>query len=365
MLLGATFACADDSGNPGWTWDLTSGFPEPRVPADNPMSEVKVDLGRLLFYDIRLSENETQSCGTCHEQRLAFSDGRAQGLGSTGEFHPRGAMALVNVAYNSRHTWANHLIDTLEAQALDPLFGDNPVELGMGGNEDLLIQRISDDADYIVLFAEAFPEYDGEITIGTITKALAAFERVLISDNAPYDRYIAGDDDALTESEIRGMNLFFSERLECFHCHGGFNFSSSTDHSGLPFAEVQFHNTGLYNLDENGAYPATDQGLFDLTGDPGDMGAFRAPTLRNVELTGPYFHDGTAETLEDVIAHYERGGRLIEDGPNAGDGRDNPLKSAFLTGFILTDQEREDLLAFLRALTDEEFITDPALSDPY
>ena len=365
LILATAVACGDDTSEPGWTWDLTPGFPEPRVPDDNPMSEVKVELGRLLFYDVRLSENETQSCGSCHEQRLAFSDGRAQGLGSTGELHPRGAMALVNVAYNSRHTWANHLIDTLEAQALGPMFGDNPVELGMGGREDLLIQRISEDPDYPALFAEAFPEDDGAITLDTITKAIAAFERVLISDDSPYDRYIAGDDDALTESEMRGMNLFFSERLECFHCHGGFNFSSSTDHSSLPFAEVQFHNTGLYNLDEDGTYPATDQGLFGLTADPADMGAFRAPTLRNIELTAPYFHDGTAETLEDVLAHYERGGRLIEDGENAGDGRDNPLKSTFLTGFIVTDQEREDVLAFLRALTDEAFVTDPALSDPY
>jgi cytochrome c peroxidase len=357
--------CADDAASDEWTWDLAQNFPEPRVPEDNPMSEVKVELGRLLFYDTRLSENETQSCATCHDQVLAFSDGLPQGVGSTEEVHPRGSMALINVAYVSRYTWANPLVDTLEAQALGPMFGDNPVELGMGGAEDLLVSRISADPDYVALFAEAFPEESGAVTVGTITKAISAFERTLISDDSPYDRYVAGDESALSESEVRGMRLFFSERLECFHCHGGFNFSSSTDQAGLPFPEIQFSNTGLYNLDDEGAYPAVDQGIYGVTGDPADVGAFRAPTLRNIAITGPYFHDGTAETLEEALAHYERGGRLIEDGENAGDGRDNPLKSEFLNGFIVTDQEREDVLAFLHALTDQTFLTNPAYSNPF
>ena len=362
----ALIGCGDEnSPSDTWTWDLAEGFPEPRVPEDNPMSEVKVELGRMLFYDERLSENETQSCATCHDQALAFSDGLAQGVGSTGEVHPRGSMALVNVAYTSRYTWANPLVDTLEAQALGPMFGDNPVELGMGGSEDVLLSRISADADYVALFTEAFPEESGAITVDTITKAISAFQRTLISDDSPYDRYVAGDESAMTESEIRGMRLFFSERLECFHCHGGFNFSSSTDHEGLPFAEIEFSNTGLYNLDEDGAYPAVDQGIFGVTGDPADMGAFRAPTLRNIALTAPYFHDGTAETLEDALAHYERGGTLTEEGENAGDGRDNPLKSQFLNGFIITDQERDDVIAFLNALTDETFLTNPAYANPF
>lgn len=365
LTLALTAACGDEPAESGWTWDVPEGFPEPVVPEDNPMNEAKVELGRFLFYDTQLSLNETQSCGSCHAQELAFSDGLPQGVGSTEEVHPRGAMALMNVGYNSRHTWANPLIDTLEAQALGPLFGEEPIELGMAGSAELLVERISQDDRYPELFAEAFPEYDGEISVDTITKAIAAFERILISGNSPYDQYIAGDDAAMTESELRGMRLFFSERLECFHCHGGFNFTDSTDHTGLPFAEVQFHNTGLYNLDEDGAYPATDQGILAVTGDPADMGAFRAPSLRNIEVTGPYFHDGTAVTLEEVFAHYERGGREITEGENAGDGRDNPLKSTFLTGFIVTDQEREDVLNFLRALTDDEFLTNPALSDPF
>lgn len=363
--LALLVACGDDSSSNEWTWDLPEGFPEPVVPDDNPMNDAKIELGRFLFYDVRLSLNETQSCGSCHMQEFAFSDELPQGIGSTGEVHPRGAMALTNVAYNSRHTWANPLIDTLEAQALGPLFGEEPIELGMAGSEELLVDRIAQDANYPAMFVDAFPEAEGAITIGTITKAISAFERVLISGNSPYDQYIAGDDAAMTESEVRGMRLFFSERLECFHCHGGFNFTDSTDHTGLPFAEVQFHNTGLYNLDEAGAYPAIDQGILAVTGDPGDMGAFRAPSLRNIAVTAPYFHDGTALTLEEAFAHYERGGREITEGDNAGDGRDNPLKSTFLTGFIVTDQEREDVLNFLRALTDEEFLTNPSLSDPF
>jgi cytochrome c peroxidase len=235
----------------------------------------------------------------------------------------------------------------------------------MGGSEDLLISRISEDSDYPALFAEAFPEESGAITVGTITKAISAFERTLISDDSPYDRYVAGDESALSESAVRGMRLFLSERLECFHCHGGFNFSSSTDHEGLPFAEVQFHNTGLYNLDGDGAYPVPNTGIHAVTGEADDMGAFRAPTLRNIALTGPYFHDGSAETLEEVLAHYERGGRLIEDGEFAGDGRESPLKSQFLTGFIVTNQEREDVIAFLNVLTDQTFLTNPAYSNPF
>ncbi|MFT6399120.1 MAG: cytochrome c peroxidase [Bradymonadia bacterium] len=365
VAIGLVAGCGDDPASTGWTWELPGGFPEPVVPDDNPMSDAKIELGRFLFYDTRLSLNETQSCGSCHLQEFAFSDGLPQGIGSTGEVHPRGAMALMNVGYNSRQTWANPLIDTLEAQALGPLFGEEPVELGMGGSEAVLVERLAQDEDYAAMFAAAFPEDDGAITIGTITKAVSAFERILISGNAPYDRYVAGDDDAMTESEVRGMRLFFSERLECFHCHGGFNFTDSADHTGLPFPEFQFHNTGLYNLDADGAYPATNQGIFEVTGDPADMGAFRAPSLRNIAVTAPYFHDGTALTLEEAFAHYERGGREITEGENAGDGRDNPLKSTFLTGFIVTDQEREDVLNFLCALTDEEFLTNPAISDPF
>jgi cytochrome c peroxidase len=161
------------------------------------------------------------------------------------------------------------------------------------------------------------------------------------------------------------MTLFYSENLECHHCHGGFNFSEATIHAGSVFDSALFHNTGLYNLDGEGAYPANNTGIFEITGDPADMGRFRAPTLRNIAVTGPYMHDGSMDTLEAVLDHYAAGGRLIEDGPNAGDGRASPLKSGLVAGFSLTEDERADLVAFLESLTDETFLTDPALSDPY
>jgi cytochrome c peroxidase len=161
------------------------------------------------------------------------------------------------------------------------------------------------------------------------------------------------------------MQLFFSERLECFHCHGGFNFTDSTTHENTRVDSVGFHNTGLYNIDANGAYPAENTGLYDMTGQRRDMGRFRAPTLRNIALTGPYMHDGSIATLEEVIAHYQRGGRLIGDGPYAGDGRLNPFKSEFVRGFELSADERADLLSFLHALTDTSVVQDPVLSNPF
>ncbi len=371
-LLGAALAaCASDAApsdgsvDPAWSWDIPEHFPTPRVPDDNPVTEASAELGRLLFYDTRLSENQTQSCASCHLQELAFTDGLGQAVGSTGEVHPRSAMSLANVAYAPRLNWANNIVDHLEVQALGPLFGETPVELGMGGREDLLLERLRADDELVARFVAAYPDAAEPVTLDTITRALASFQRTLISGDSPYDRYVHGDADAMSDAAVRGMDLFFSERLECFHCHGGALFTDAQDHLGLPVAEVAFHNTGLYNVDGRGAYPADNRGLYDVTGHPDDMGRFRAPTLRNIAVTAPYFHDGSALTLGDVVDHYSRGGRLIEDGPNAGDGRESPLKSEFVQGFLLSDAERNDLIAFLEALTDETFLTNPRFSDPH
>ena len=193
---------------------------------------------------------------------------------------------------------------------------------------------------------------------------MGAFQRTLISGGSAYDRYLAGDTEALGPSELRGMTLFFSEQLECFHCHGGFNFTDSVDHAGLQEPERAFHNTALYNLDGQGAYPAEDQGLVELTGLPSDMGRFRAPTLRNIAVTAPYMHDGSIATLEGVLDHYAAGGRVIGEGPRAGSGTDSPLKDEFLQGFLLSASQRSDVLAFLQALTDPSFLTNPRHAPP-
>lgn len=349
-----------------YEWNLPPGFPEPWVPEDNPMTEEKVELGRYLFYDVRLSGNQTQSCGSCHEQARGFADGKALPTGSTGEVLVRNSMHLTNAPYSFPLTWANPLLPTLEDQIMVPLFGEHPVELGVGGHEEEILERLRSDPLYQELFAEAFPELDDPFTFERIRQALASFVRTMISGNSPYDRYsFQGDETALTEQELRGLGLFFSETLECHHCHFGFNFSGATKHANTVHDSLAFHNTGLYNVGGDGSYPLGNQGLIEITFEPDDMGAFRAQTLRNIAVTGPYMHDGSVETLEEVIRIYERGGRLVEDGPLAGDGALNPHKSGLVPGFTLTDQEREDLLAFLESLTDETFLTDPRFSDPF
>lgn len=348
-----------------YDWGLAENLPVPEAPPDNPMTPAKVELGRRLFYDKRLSVNETTACAGCHIQALAFTDGRPRSVGATGELHPRSAMSLVNTAYASRLTWANPLLDRLENQVLTPMFGDAPIEMGMGGREDTMIELLRTDPVYREQFAEVFSGDEDPYSILNTVRAIAAFVRSIVSFDSPYDRYLAGDGTAISESAVRGMDLFFSERLECFHCHGGFNFTDSTTHLDARIERVGFHNTGLYNLDGNGAYPVDNTGLYDMTGNRRDMGRFKAPTLRNIAVTAPYMHDGSATTLEDVIAHYERGGRLIESGPFAGDGRRSPFKSEFIRGFELSDAERDDLLAFLGSLTDARLLNAPEYSDPF
>jgi cytochrome c peroxidase len=230
-----------------------------------------------------------------------------------------------------------------------------------------LLERFSADARYQRLFAEAYPDDAAPFTLDNLVKALTSFVRTLISGNAPYDRYINGlDDNAISRSAYDGGRLFFSERLECFHCHGGYNFVDSETHDGKVTPEIQFHNNGLYNIGGTGAYPPDNTGIFSFTQVATDMGSFKAPTLRNIALTAPYMHDGSIATLEGVLVdHYARGGRLITDGPYAGDGSKNPYKSGFLIGFHLSEQEKQDVLAFLDSLTDTEFVTNPHFSDPF
>ena len=345
-------------------WVLPEGIPNPTVPPDNPMSETKVELGRHLFYDRRLSVNGGTSCATCHVQALAFTDGRARSVGATGQLHPRGSMTLVNAAYAARLTWANHLLDTLEVQALTPMFGEQPVEMGMAGREDEIVGMLRNDGYYSEAFHAAFPGDRDPMSILNVVRALASFVRTIVSFDSPYDRYLRGDDEALTSEQVRGMDLFFSERLECFHCHGGFNFTDSSTHANALVQSVGFHNNGLYNIGATGAYPSDNTGLYDLTGERRDMGRFKAPTLRNIAVTAPYMHDGSIETLAEVLEHYERGGRVVADGPYAGDGSRNPYRSEFVRGFTLTAHERADLLAFLESLTDESVPGNPAWSDP-
>jgi cytochrome c peroxidase len=364
-LLGAV-GCGDDPPSaPAYEWKLPAGFPEPFVPEDNPMSEAKVELGRHLFYDARLSGNGTQSCASCHEQRLAFSDGRVTPVGSTGDDIPRNAPGLANVAYLSTYTWANPVLETLEAQALVPLFNEVPTELGLTPRLDEVLQRLREDSRYPELFRAAFPGQADPVGRDAIVQALASFQRTLLSGGSPYDRYLRGDNTALSPSAKRGMELFFGERAECYHCHSGPHLTNSFRAKDSRLPGMQFFNTGLYNVGGHGAYPPDNPGLFEFTGEASDQGRFRVPPLRNVALTAPYMHDGSLATLEAVIDHYMAGGRDVTEGPFVGDGRANPNKDPLVRPFTLTPEERADLVAFLESLTDTDFLQDPRFSNPW
>jgi cytochrome c peroxidase len=368
LLLGFALgsACAPVDEAVPFPFELPAGLPEPAIPASNPWTAEKAELGRHLFYDRRLSGNGEQSCADCHQQSLAFSDGRVLSVGSTGDTIPRNAMTLTDVAWWSTYTWMNPLIHTLEEQALVPMFANHPVELGLADAMPEVIAELMGDATYTTLFAAAYPHVQDRFTTQSIIDAIASFERTLVSGRSAYDRYwYDADASALSDSAKLGMDLFFSETAECYHCHAGALFSTAFVAEDSLSAEPAFNNNGLYNLGGVGDYPEPNLGLVEFSGLDVDKGRFRVPTLRNIAVTAPYFHDGSAATLEDVLDHYQRGGRLTETGPNAGDGALNPYKHPLVRGMELTTEERQGLLDFLLALTDEDFLVDPALSDPW
>ena len=370
LLLGASGPPPRGRETPVVHHSLPAWLPPPLIPVSSALgrgpSEVLVELGRRLFYDLRLSGSGDFSCASCHRQELAFTDGRARAKGATGELHSRSAMSLTNVAYNATYNWANPGLRDLESQALNPMLNEHPVEMGVAGREEEVLDRQRQDPVSADLFRRAFPDRESSISLETVTRALAAFQRTLISTDSPYDRAVFNDDwDGMSAAARRGMGLFFSERLGCFKCHGGFSFSGPVKFFGGDDAEATFHNTGLYNLGGRGLYPATDQGLISRTGRQEDMGRFRAPTLRNIEVTAPYMHDGSIATLEEVVDHYAAGGRTIFEGPNAGLGAGNPYKSELVTGFQISEAQRADLVEFLRSLTDRTFLEDPRFSDPF
>jgi len=348
LLMAALLLGSDPEA---YDWRLPRGFPKPRMPANNPMSEVKVQLGRYLFYDQRLSVNRTQSCASCHQQEREFADGRATSSGATGEPHPRSAMSLVNVAYAAALTWADPTLRSLEEQAVVPMFSNHPVELGLSGHERSTLDALRAEPVYRDLFPRAFGESQNPFTMVNAARALAAFERSIISERSPYDRYhTGGEEDAICESAKRGEAVFFTDQVAgCFRCHGGFNFSDAVTYKGKEADRVRFHNTALYQ-----EYPPPNRGLFERTGRWSDIGKFKAPSLCNIALTAPYMHDGSIATLEEVLKHYA-----------AGRAHQHPNKDPRIHKLELSPQNRADLLAFLRALTDEEVLHDPRFANPW
>lgn len=317
------------------------------------MSTEKVALGRRLFFDTRLSSTGRYSCASCHRPELAFTDGRAQAQGATGETVRRGAMSLTNVAYNATFTWSSTRVRSLEMQMRQPLFNEHPLEMGLKADSGAALKALSADSTYRAQFQATFPNEAAALSMEHIIKAIASYERTLISGRSPFDRYIFDDDGAaLSASAKRGMALFYSARVGCAQCHSGINFSGPVVYEGHQRASALFANTGLYNLDRRGAYPQSDQGLIEVTHRAADMGKFRVPTLRNVALTAPYMHDGSLATLDAVLDHYAQGGRK------------NPYQDRRVRPFSLSGSERADLLAFLNSLTDRDFVENPQFSEP-
>ena len=340
FLLGAAFvamAATAAAQSPSYVWHLPPGVAPPPVLADNPMSEAKVALGRRLFYDADLSLDGTTSCGTCHEQHRAFTEGNASHPGVGGVPGRRNVMALGNAAYFTPLTWADPTQHSLEQQMLVPLQGTHPMEMGMAGKDAELAKRLSADPCYQEMFAAAFPETKGRVDVSAVGKALASFERTLISYDSPYDHFKRGDKTALSDTAERGLKLFAS--LHCDSCHTGDNFT-----------DLKFHNIGLYDEDGKGAYPARDRGLIEITQKPSDEGAMRTPSLRNVALTGPYMHDGSVKSLTDAIRRHLEGS--------------SPLRDAALKSVHASDADIDDLVAFLQSLSDRSFVTNPDFALP-
>ena len=304
-----------------YSWVLPRGFPVPAVPADNPMSQAKVDLGRALFFDTRLSVTGRYACASCHEPERSFSDGRRVAQGATGASLPHNAMALVNVAYNISFGWSRREPRTLEAQMLEPMLNEHPVELGLKGREDSLAATLAADPVSARAFAAAFPGDPAPVSFAHTVQAIAAFERTLLSGSSPFDRYVfSGEHAALTAAAKAGMALFFSSRAGCSACHSGINFAGN-------YRDAQ-GETGRPSFARNGT----------------SAQPMRVPTLRNSAYTAPYMHDGRFATLAEVIAHYSQLAR-------AG----TPLPDKRLPRTPFSAGEERELLAFLASLDDPSF----------
>lgn len=299
-------------------------------------------LGAYLFYDKNLSANHTKSCASCHDPQFAFTDGYRRSVTAFGENVKHNAPSLLNVAKLHFFDWANPKATTLEKQMERPLFGTHPIELGLNAHLQEVENYIKRDKRYQVLWRKAFPE-DTLFFERKIIEAIACFEKKLISENSSYDAYRRGDKRALSDQQIQGMKLFFSERLGCNHCHGGNYFTNAT-FSENP--DSVYFNIGLYN--DHDSYPAEDLGLQEVTGRKEDNGKFKVPSLRNVALTAPYMHDGSVASLEEVLDIYRRGGRLYQ----AQEGAHHPNKDKRIKGFLITEEEKEDLILFLQSLSE-------------
>ena len=316
------------------------------------------EAGHLLFFDTRISFNNTKSCASCHAPQFAFSDGYRKSVTATGDNVLHNSPSLINIRFHHFFDWANPSITSLEQQHRRPIFNLHPVELGATGNENMILNKLRADTVYTGLFRALYPNDPNSISFDHIIQSIAAYVKTLVSKNSPYDRYTSGDSSALNSSAIAGMQLFFSPRLQCASCHPPPYFTTAT----LSYnTDSIYINTGLYNINNTNQYPSQDNGLTAVTHLPKDDGRFKIPSLRNVSMTAPYMHDGSINSLEEVIDMYRNGGRLLP----SGDGRINQNKDKRIHGFQITATEEKNLISFLYSLTDSSIITNPQFQNPF
>lgn len=368
LLLLALAGCEDKTPPPSeptvtpatpYNLQLPTQLPQNVVlPTNNPMTVEGVDLGRKLFYEVKLSSNNTMSCGSCHQQSKAFTDGRAKAVGVDGIAHQRNAMSLVNLLWEPNLNW-DGAATSLETQARVPL--ENPVEMHQRLTDG--VAKLQQTSLYPPLFAAAFGS--STITEENVLKALAQFERTLISSNSRYEQSLLPTGPRLTQDELKGKVLFFNHPGEggntsarggsCDHCHNGNTFLFTSTNFAAPGGATQYFNNGLAL--------SADLGRFGVTGVAADRGKFRVPTLRNIALTAPYMHDGRFQTLEEVVEHYNEHIDAATADPIL--LLSNPTINGSLGPLGLTATEKRQLVAFLRTLTDSTFIKDQRFSNPF
>jgi cytochrome c peroxidase len=362
LSFGGAAGASKGRPAPGYAPLIPLGIPaglwRKRIPADNPLTAEKVSLGRALYFDKRLSADGTVSCATCHDPATAFADQNTLTVGVAGRRGLRNSPTVLNAMF-SRELFADGRARSLEEQAVEPLL--SPSEMGMQTREALLA-RVSAIPEYRRQFAKVFGARG--LTVEAVAKAVAAFERTQLSGNSPFDRFMEGDEGAVTAAQKRGWALFRG-KARCIKCH-------AFDASSPFFTDFRFHNTGVATRGvdfselsrlaaaSGGRSPdprphtagVSELGRFLVTDRPEDLGAFKTPTLRDVELTTPYMHNGSEKTLLDVVRFYNRGGVT------------NPSLDARMRPLQLTDAEMNDLVEFMRALTSDDVLRQAQRTQP-
>lgn len=302
------------------TLPTITGLEDPNtyVPADNPLTKEKIELGRALFFDKRMSKDNTIACASCHMAKKGFGDGMPVSTGIKGQKGGRSAPVSFNRVYSKAQFWDGRAA-TLEDQSIGPFA--NPIEHGFASHDEM-VAKMKKMPGYRKLFQEVF---GGEITIQDVGRAVASFQRTILSGNSAVDKYdLGGDQNALSDSAKRGLELFRG-KARCTRCHSGFNFT-----------DEKFHNLGI-GWDDN----KVDLGRYMETKNPEDIGAFKTPTLREIARTAPYMHDGRFKTLEEVVKFYNQGGVK------------NPHQDNTIIPLEMTDEEQQDLVAMLKSLNGE------------